>query len=273
MKYILSLFFYVVIHASNNGIWVNSVNHRGQILLSNHMSKKYNVIWEGGFLTLDNNFLVSDGRGKIVFIDKKSKYRTLPQSITIKNGQITDKFLTINFAYKCVDSNCSKKELKGNFQYKILDNNKTINEQYTFVGRTVIKDNKVYPKNGIVKTNSSVYQGDLKNYSFNGYGIFKTEFNNKLNFNITQEGIWQNGEFVDGYMDTVYLDGGRYRGESKDGLPNGKGIFIWPDGSKYNGFFKNAKKNGYGVYTFSDGSIYQYLCQKSTIKPPCQVDE
>ena len=42
----------------------------------------------------------------------------------------------------------------------------------------------------------------------------------------------------------------------KNGLPNGKGIYIWNDGSKYIGDWKNNIKEGKGTYYWTDGGKY-----------------
>ena len=40
----------------------------------------------------------------------------------------------------------------------------------------------------------------------------------------------------------TYLDGEKYVGEFKDGLPNGQGMKTFPDGKKYMGEFKDGLK-------------------------------
>ena len=45
----------------------------------------------------------------------------------------------------------------------------------------------------------------------------------------------------------------KYKGEVKDGKPNGLGIIIYTDGSKYVGVFRDGKPNGKGTYTFFGG--------------------
>lgn len=43
-------------------------------------------------------------------------------------------------------------------------------------------------------------------------------------------------------------DGCIYKGETKDGKPNGKGIIIHPDGDWWEGNFVNGRVNGFGIY-------------------------
>ncbi len=40
-----------------------------------------------------------------------------------------------------------------------------------------------------------------------------------------------------------------YKGETKNGVPNGQGIFTYPDGRKYFGQWKDGELNGHGTYT------------------------
>ena len=47
-----------------------------------------------------------------------------------------------------------------------------------------------------------------------------------------------------------------YKGDVKNGIPNGVGIFISPSGEKYVGEFKDGVRHGQGTLTTSDGSKY-----------------
>jgi hypothetical protein len=52
-----------------------------------------------------------------------------------------------------------------------------------------------------------------------------------------------------GYGEYNRLDGGSYRGYSKNGLLHGQGIHIYmPDGSSYSGEWKNNKFDGKGIF-------------------------
>ena len=51
----------------------------------------------------------------------------------------------------------------------------------------------------------------------------------------------------------IYYGGGKYVGEWKDGDWNGQGTYTWSDGSKYVGEFKDDKRNGQGTYTSHNG--------------------
>ena len=48
-----------------------------------------------------------------------------------------------------------------------------------------------------------------------------------------------------------------YKGQVKDGKPEGIGILIYKDGRKYEGNWKNGIWNGRGKYTFNDGFGYE----------------
>ena len=45
----------------------------------------------------------------------------------------------------------------------------------------------------------------------------------------------------------------KYKGEIKNGKPNGQGIHTYPDGERYVGEFKNGIQDGQGTNTFSNG--------------------
>ena len=54
-----------------------------------------------------------------------------------------------------------------------------------------------------------------------------------------------------------YRDGSVYKGDYKDDVPNGKGVYTYSGGSSYEGEFKNGKREGYGIYRFPDGQRYE----------------
>jgi len=51
--------------------------------------------------------------------------------------------------------------------------------------------------------------------------------------------------------------GGKYIGETKDGIPHGKGKFIWPEGDEYEGDWINNTQHGWGVFRWSNGDRYE----------------
>jgi hypothetical protein len=44
-----------------------------------------------------------------------------------------------------------------------------------------------------------------------------------------------------------------YKGDVKNGVPNGQGTETYPDGDKYVGEYKDGLENGQGTYTFGKG--------------------
>ena len=63
------------------------------------------------------------------------------------------------------------------------------------------------------------------------------------------KGDVKNGK-PDGLGYLISPDGWKYVGSWKDGKKNGQGTYTWSSGSKYVGEFKNGKKNGQGTYTY-----------------------
>jgi len=71
----------------------------------------------------------------------------------------------------------------------------------------------------------------------------------------TFEGKFHLGQFIFGEI--KYPNGAVYRGDVKDGNPNGKGFKHFPNGNIYEGDFKNGLPHGQGIITYSDGDIYR----------------
>ena len=58
-------------------------------------------------------------------------------------------------------------------------------------------------------------------------------------------------------LPTLLLDGGlKYKGQVKNGIPNGLGKLVWPNGDYYKGEFRNGKRHGKGKRINKDGSNY-----------------
>ena len=55
----------------------------------------------------------------------------------------------------------------------------------------------------------------------------------------------------------VLPSGGRYFGEFRDGLINGRGTFTFPSGAKYVGHFRIGRWHGEGIHYRSDGSVLE----------------
>ena len=54
----------------------------------------------------------------------------------------------------------------------------------------------------------------------------------------------------------TFPNGAKYKGELKDGIPNGQGTSIFRDGGKYVGEFRDGLLNGQGTFTWSNGNKY-----------------
>ena len=54
----------------------------------------------------------------------------------------------------------------------------------------------------------------------------------------------------------TFPNGAKYKGELKDGIPNGQGTSTFRDGGKYVGEFKDGLLNGQGISTLFDGRKY-----------------
>ncbi|MCL2082621.1 MAG: hypothetical protein FWH04_05225 [Oscillospiraceae bacterium] len=65
---------------------------------------------------------------------------------------------------------------------------------------------------------------------------------------------WLNGEIE---RDITYENGITYRGEYKDGVPNGKGVLTFANENTYDGDFVDGMLTGKGIYTWADGKIYE----------------
>ena len=60
----------------------------------------------------------------------------------------------------------------------------------------------------------------------------------------------------DGEGTITFYDGHKYIGKWEGGQRNGHGTYTWPEGQKYVGNFKDGKQNGHGTYTWPDGQKY-----------------
>ena len=54
----------------------------------------------------------------------------------------------------------------------------------------------------------------------------------------------------------TFPNGAKYKGELKDGIPNGQGTSTFRDGGKYVGEFRDGLLNGQGTFTWSNGNKY-----------------
>ncbi|RXZ78818.1 hypothetical protein EBB07_25260 [Paenibacillaceae bacterium] len=61
---------------------------------------------------------------------------------------------------------------------------------------------------------------------------------------------------AENYRSIAYPDGEQYRGEMKDGLKHGYGIYTWKDGTKYEGDWRADFEHGIGEKYYSNGDSY-----------------
>jgi len=54
-----------------------------------------------------------------------------------------------------------------------------------------------------------------------------------------------------------YEGGNRYKGETLNGKPQGKGVFTTAKGDRYEGEFKNGTYEGKGIYTYANGKRHE----------------
>ena len=57
-------------------------------------------------------------------------------------------------------------------------------------------------------------------------------------------------------INEIISPNGKYKGQLKNNLRDGKGTFIYKNGDKYEGDWKNGKKDGRGIYYFSNGDRF-----------------
>ena len=129
--------------------------------------------------------------------------------------------------------------------------------------------------------NYGKYVGEYKNGEYNGKGRYEyAENNSDREGNHIQDGVWQNGEFIEGVVTRLYTHGnevdtlvceykdGKMKGKGKATYANGsweEGIFDEDtklisgnvyiknkNGSTYTGEVKNNKRDGNGTYTKGD---------------------
>lgn len=69
------------------------------------------------------------------------------------------------------------------------------------------------------------------------------------------------GELRDGMKNGrgvyTFVTGGRYDGEWRDGKRTGRGVMMYSSGNRYEGEFVNDKRHGRGIFTYTDGSRYE----------------
>ena len=67
----------------------------------------------------------------------------------------------------------------------------------------------------------------------------------------------EKGNGLNGIVEMVFENGGRYIGEQLNGMMNGVGDYFYPNGSVYRGHWYNGVKSGPGRLEYSDDSVYE----------------
>ena len=116
------------------------------------------------------------------------------------------------------------------------------------------KNNLIQDKEIIITDNLNYeeYIGEYKDYTPDGFGIYK---NYITNLKIT--GIFKENN-ISGIGIEESVEGGYvYTGEFINNKKEGYGYIVWKDGSKYQGEFRNNQLNGYGIIKFPENKYYQ----------------
>ena len=70
------------------------------------------------------------------------------------------------------------------------------------------------------------------------------------------KGEWKNGD-PNGLGVITYRDGHKYVGEFKSNKYHGQGMYTYSNGGKYVGEYKDDKEHGQGTFTLSNGDKYE----------------
>ena len=164
--------------------------------------------------------------------------------------------------------------------YYILQNIKDINNYNTGIINdlnNIINDKDIISKfKNIIIIYNKIYLDKTKLIVSNvekieiGKQNKMNEVKDKCENNIKDKGLYQikiydngryEGEIKNGILEgkgIYYLNNGdRYEGDFKNNKIEGKGIFYYNDGDRYEGDFKNDKKEGKGIYYFHCGDRYE----------------
>jgi hypothetical protein len=133
---------------------------------------------------------------------------------------------------------------------------------YTFIDNTIINKDDLYEgewHKGVphgtglhyVSKNNARYIGEFKFNNRHGSGQIISVDGDKY------IGIFKYNQLISGRA--IYIDGGFYEGEFKNGLFEGIGFYKSARGSKYFGQFKNGNMEGQGVADYVDGKRHEGL--------------
>ena len=66
-----------------------------------------------------------------------------------------------------------------------------------------------------------------------------------------------NESIINNTLKEIKYDLGKYFGQVKNGLPEGKGTMYWTNGDRYEGEWKNGLKEGRGIMYWNNGNRYE----------------
>ena len=119
------------------------------------------------------------------------------------------------------------------------------------------------------KNNEFKYEGNFANNFFSGFGILF--YNNPQELNYSYQGNFEKNKFEGQGIFKFFKNLGNeenvnnnnnsnkneeYNGLWKNGLPNGKGIYLWKNGNIYEGNYEEGKKKGLGKFIFNSGNSF-----------------
>ena len=146
---------------------------------------------------------------------------------------------------------------------------------YTYADGRVYEGNFLEGKpHGIGKmtyANGSSYEGNWEDGLPHGEGkcIMNTGKVYKLQFCAGKQlGTIEEAELPateNHFQEVGYLDGGKYRGMTKDSRRHGKGEYTWPNGDVYRGDFENGERHGYGEMIYANQEIYRGQWKKNSM--------
>ena len=72
---------------------------------------------------------------------------------------------------------------------------------------------------------------------------------------LNMKGEWKDN-LMDGYGIYYFKNGRIYKGQWKDSKIQGYGEFTWVEGKKYYGFYQKDKKDGFGIYYWPEEKFF-----------------